>query len=71
MSQKIFKYNEPQTYGFVSMSAITVNEKVVIGQASNGKDILANVTEILEQRPERGTYTNEKSRRIWQKILVN
>lgn len=68
MTQKIFRYNAT-TYGFVSDHNIQNSEEVVIDTVK-GKDVTANVTAVLEQRPERGVYSDESRRRIWQKIQV-
>lgn len=70
MIEKLIKYSKNE-YGVVSNSQINVGDKFVIGQDLNSKPIISEVSEIIEQRKEKGVYSEESRRRMWARVVAN
>ena len=49
---------------------ITADE-ITIGYTNDNKPIVKIISNIHEQRKERGTYADESKRRMWAKISYN
>lgn len=58
------------TLEVVNQSSVQVGDAIITGRDSDGKPIVKNVIEILEQRKERGIYSDESRRRMWAKVKV-
>lgn len=61
--------NTNGTFDVVCKSEITIGNDVIIGQ-HEGKPIVKKVSEIYEQRKEKGIYVDEGNRRNWANVSL-
>lgn len=61
-------YKNEQKANVVSRSEIKIGEKFSTGITKEGKEIIKEITEVHEQRKERGTYADESKRRNWANV---
>ncbi len=60
------------TYDIVSDDEITIGNHFYNGKVSTDKrPISVTISEIHEQRKERGQYKNESDRRMWAKVSAS
>lgn len=64
----ILQKNRDNTIDCVQLEEIKVGDEFPFGFDQNNRPMYAHVTEIHEQRKERGTYLDESRRRNWAKI---
>ena len=65
----LFKYSA-NTLGILTPNGALVGDKITVGYTEENLPIQKQISHIIEQRREKGTYVDESKRKMWTKVEV-